>query len=422
MSDKLIFHVDVNSAFLSWEAVFRMQNGISDVDLRTIVSAIGGDQEKRHGIILAKSAPAKKYNIITGEPITNALKKCPNLTVVPPRMGIYKKYSDSLFHLLSEYAPVIEKFSIDEAYLDMTGTQRLYGTPEETAYMLKDLIKEKLEFTVNIGISTNKLLAKMAGDFSKPDKVHTLFPKEIESKMWPLPVQDLLFVGKSTADRLRGLGIFTIGDLASANLDMLNSQFGSACGTMLHQYSNGISSDEVHSSQAETGEPLPHEYKNYGNSTTLPSDVTTVDAAFPVLLSLCEHVCARLRKDDKKASCITIFYTTANFIKESHQKSLSSPTNITTEIFNEVKMLFVEKWDGQTPLRLLGVRASKVGNDSVYQYNLFHDPVESASSLLKHDKLAKLDKAVDSIRTRYGEESIKRSSLIQKKGGQNVLP
>ena len=194
---RLIFHIDVNSAFLSWESVYRLSRDPKAQDLRLIPSAVGGDVRSRHGIILAKSTPAKKYGVVTAETIASALRKCPELVIVPSRFDIYSGYSRQMLALLSEYTPDIEKFSIDEAFLDMTETIHLFGPPRKAADQIRRRIREELNFTVNVGISSNKLLAKMASDFEKPDKTHTLFPSEIAAKMWPLPLRDLLFVGDS---------------------------------------------------------------------------------------------------------------------------------------------------------------------------------------------------------------------------------
>ena len=199
--DSIVFHIDVNSAFLSWEAVNRAKKGM-EPDLRTIPSAIGGDMAKRHGVILAKSIPAKQYNVRTGESIMEARKKCPNLLIISPNHKLYKKYSNAFMDILREYTPDVEQFSIDEAFMDMTGTQLLFGEPIAAANQIKDRIKKELGFTVNVGISSNKLLAKMASDFQKPDLVHTLFPDEIRTKMWGLPVSDLFFVGRVTTKKL----------------------------------------------------------------------------------------------------------------------------------------------------------------------------------------------------------------------------
>lgn len=402
-ADKLIFHMDVNSAFLSWESVYRLKEDSSCIDLRTIPSAVGGDQATRHGIILAKSTSAKKFGVTTGEPISSALKKCPGLTIVRPRMKLYREYSSQFISLLREYVPVIEQYSIDEVFCDMTGTEKLYGTPLETAYMLKDKVRDTLGFTVNVGISTNRLLAKMAGDFEKPDKVHTLFPDEIPEKMWPLSVHELFSVGKSTAEKLCKLGIFTIGELAATDISMLKSQFGEAQGQVLHEYARGISSDVLHSEKREN--------KGYGNSVTLAEDVTTLQDAYPVLLSLSDTVCARLRADGKRASRVTVSCTTKDFKKISHQKSLLSSTDVTNEIYLCACELLREMWDGHTGLRLLGVTASQLGEDDIYQYSLFDMTAPAAGD--HHEKLSKMDRAVDDIRRKFGSNACIRSSLLK---------
>ena len=213
----IVFHIDVNSAFLSWEAVYRLAHKGGKLDLREIASAVGGDITLRHGIILAKSIPAKVYGIKTGESIPEAKKKCPNLVLVPPNYGLYEQCSAAFMEILREYSDVVEQYSIDEAFVDMSTSCHLFGTLEQTAVQIKDRIREKLGFTVNIGISTNKLLAKMASDFQKPDRMHTLYPEEIKEKMWPLPVSDLFFVGRATATKLLSMGIRTIGELADAD-------------------------------------------------------------------------------------------------------------------------------------------------------------------------------------------------------------
>ena len=235
MPKRIIFHVDVNSAFLSWEAVHRIDDLGEELDLRTIPSAIGGDASKRHGVILAKSTPAKHFHVQTGEPIHQALQKCPNLVLVAPNHSLYAQYSKKLRNMLFEYTPIVEPFSIDEAYLDMTGACLNYQDAIETANKMKERIKRELGFTVNIGISTNKLLAKMASDFKKPDLVHTLFPEEIPVKMWPLPLSELFFVGRATSKTLYGLGLKTIGDVANMDLKILKAHLGNKHGEMIYK-------------------------------------------------------------------------------------------------------------------------------------------------------------------------------------------
>ena len=218
MEGRVIFHVDVNSAFLSWEAVYRLRHADGAPDLRTIPSAVGGDIAKRHGVILAKSIPAKKYDVRTGEPVVDALRKCPHLVLVAPNHALYEENSHAFMNILRKYSDVVEQYSIDEAFVDMTGTEWLFGKPIAAAHRIKDEIRDTLGFTVNVGISSNKLLAKMASEFEKPDKVHTLFPQEIKEKMWPLPVRELFLVGGASEQKLKRLGINTIGDLAHADV------------------------------------------------------------------------------------------------------------------------------------------------------------------------------------------------------------
>ena len=256
--DRIVFHIDVNSAYLSWEAVARLKEG-ETVDLREIPAAVGGDIETRHGVILAKSIPAKKYGVTTGEPVVDALRKCPDLTLVKPHHQMYWEQSHAFIAILQQYSDVIEQFSVDEALVDMTGSGRLFGTPVEAAHRIRKQIYEELGFTVNIGVSSNKLLAKMASDFQKPDRVHTLFPEEIEQKMWILPVRDLFFVGKAAERRLWSLGIRTIGDLAHTDPQVL-SRVLKKHGEVLWRYANGIDDSPV--------EIEPADAKGYSNSTT----------------------------------------------------------------------------------------------------------------------------------------------------------
>lgn len=279
--DKIIFHIDVNSAFLSWEAVYRLAHKGGREDLRKIASAVGGDMALRHGIILAKSIPAKKYGIKTGETILEAKRKCPPLVLVPPNYNLYEQCSAAFMEILREYSDTVEQYSIDEAFIDMSASCHLFGTPEETAEKIKNRIREELGFTVNIGISSNKLLAKMASDFQKPDRMHTLYPEEIKAKMWPLPVSELFFVGRATTGKLFSMGIRTIGELAAADPAWLKSVLKKQ-GEIIWGFANGIDLSEV------LEQPAPN--KGYGNSTTTPYDVTDMETAEKVLLALSETV------------------------------------------------------------------------------------------------------------------------------------
>ena len=396
MSRPVIFHIDVNSAFLSWEAAHQLNENPNAQDIRLVPSIIGGRRETRHGVVLAKSIPASKAGVKTGEPIVHALKKCPNLLIFPPDFSIYRSRSEALMELFRTYAPVVQQLSIDEAFLDMSGTETLYGNPIVFAHRLKDEVKEKLGFTVNIGISTNKLLAKMASDFEKPDKVHTLFPEEIQEKMWPLPVSDLLYAGKSSVQKLHNLGIFTIGDLAAANPLVLQQHLKSH-GRELHNYANGIDNSLVES-ETEAA-------KGYSNSITLPFDVTDAGDAKGIMLSLCENIGTRIRKDNAYISVVSVTLVDMDFRKRSHQISLTTGTNITDVIYENACILFDRLWD-QNPIRLIGVHTSKASDENFTQYSLFDTE--------KNEKLERLDLAIDSIRNKYGDNAIKRARLIKK--------
>ena len=392
---RVIFHVDVNSAFLSWEAVYRLRVLGETLDLREIPAAVGGDMEKRHGIILAKSPLAKKYGVRTGEPVVDAKRKCPGLVLVPPRHDLYKRESAALMEILREYSPEVEQFSVDEAFLDMTGMEALFGEPVAAAYGLKERIYRELGFTVNIGISENKLLAKMASDFEKPDKVHTLFQAEVPEKMWPMPVGELFLVGKATERRLSQLGIRTIGELAMTDVKVLKSYLKKH-GELIWEFANGHDVSLV--------EPEPPENKGYGNSTTIAFDVTDAQTAKLVLLSLAETVASRLRRAGKKAEVISVSIKNNELHRESHQMQLESPSDITEELYEAACKLFDELWD-QSPIRLLGIHAGKLAEGEGRQLNIFDKG--------KYEKLEKLDAALDSIRLRHGKDAVMRASFLE---------
>lgn len=390
--ERLIFHVDVNSAYLSWEAVKRVALG--EPDLREIPSAVGGNPETRHGIILAKSIPAKKFGIKTGEPVGTALKKCPHLVLVPPDFRIYHKNSEAFLKICQKYAPVAEQFSIDECFLDFSGTQAIYPDPVKLAHQIKDEIRDTLKFTVNIGVGNNKLLAKMASDFKKPDMVHTLFTHEIPQKMWPLAIDDLFLVGHSTAEHLKKANIRTIGDAAKLDLGVLQSLVGIKGGIRIHEYANGIDLSPV---CAERENP-----KGYSHSVTLSENVTDFSAANKVLLALADSAATRMRADGAKTYSISVSMRSSDFKNKSHQCKLENPTDVTNEIYDISKKLFKELWDGKTPLRLLGVALTQITFDDYVQTSLFDSE--------NNEKSRKIDKAVDSIRNRFGMDTIVRGA------------
>ena len=397
--ERLIFHVDVNSAFLSWEAAKRVKMGLPD--LRDIPSCIGGDPSKRTGIVVAKSIPAKKYGIQTGEPMAMAFRKCPNLVAVPSDFELYDKCSRAFKKICGSYAPVMESFSIDEVFLDMTGTSYIYPDPVATAHELKDKIRTELGFTVNIGISTNKLLAKMASDFEKPDKVHTLFPEEIPVKMWPLPIGELYMAGHSSVEILKKLEILTIGDLAQADPRLITLHLKSH-GQMLWEFANGIDHSSVQSQQAEA--------KGVGNSTTLSKDAETLEEIRPVFAHLAASVGERLKKAGQKASMVSMEIKYYDFRKISHQKQLMRPTSDQNVLYESACELFEEVWTGE-PVRLLGIRTAKlVDEKEPMQLSIFD--IEIPKPL--DEKHQKLKDAMEKLDARFGKGTVIKASLMKK--------
>lgn len=407
MAERVIFHIDVNSAFLSWTAAYRCCVLGEKLDLRQVPSVIAGQKDSRRSIVLAKSIPAKQFGIQTGEPLGMARDKCPELVVAEPDYDLYISASRRFMALLRDVSPVVEQFSIDEAWVDMTGTQRLYGSPVLAAQWLKDRIHRELGFTVNIGVSSNKMLAKMAGELEKPDKVITLFPWEMEEKLWPLPVRELFYVGRATEAKLQRMGIRTIGQLAKADPKVLRQKLHKHGETIWH-IANGRG--------AEPLQPVAEDNKGYGNAMTTPWDVTDLAYAQQVLLSLCETVAARMRRDGQTGACVALQLRTSRFEDFSSQRQLPSATNVTTEIYRAACGILEEIWDRSMPLRQIGVQISKVSHDAYRQYSLF--------DAVRYDRLEKLDTAVDAIRAKYGEDAIRRASVLQfenpRKGAQAV--
>ena len=381
----IIFHIDVNSAYLSWTAVEQLKNGAA-VDLREIPAIIGGDQKSRHGVVLAKSPAAKRYGIRTGEPVANAFRKCPNLVTAPPDHRMYREKSRLLMEYLRTFTKEIEQVSVDECYMDFTPIAGRWSSPIDGALEIKDGIRERFGFTVNIGISTNKLLAKMASDFEKPDRIHTLFPEEIKEKMWPLPIGELYMAGRSSVDVLKKLEINTIGDLARADPRLIMLHLKSH-GKMLWEFANGIGTDVI---QAE-----PEQAKGIGNSTTLSEDAATYEEACPVFRELADSV-------------MEIKYY--DFRSVSHQTQLERPSSDPDILYRTACSLFREIWSGE-PVRLLGIRTSKLVDEtepeqlSIFDIELPKEPDE------KHKKLKK---ALDELNSRYGEGAVIKASLMKK--------
>ena len=411
--DKLIFHVDVNSAFLSWTAVKKLKDEPESVDLRTMPSAIGGDVSKRHGVITACSIPAKKQGVRTGEPVMRALEKCPKLCLFPSDFKTYREYSAKFIDILKKYALAVEQVSIDEAYLDMTGTKE----PVSMAEKIKAEIYEALGFTVNIGISTVKLLAKMASDFEKPYKVHTLFPEEIKEKMWKLPIEKLHGCGYRTSEKLRNIGVKTIGDAAALDKKLLCSLLGEKSGEYIHESSNGRGSDIV-SGEREAA-------KSYSNETTLPYDirVSTYDKEMPEVIKwLAESVSKRLKKDEAEGYTISVSAKTSSFKRRSKQTTIVEPTNDSKTIDKVAIGLMKELCFGERGLfeeddgiRLVGVGVSHLAENECKQMDIFSYMKEKSvqdeiklKETKKKEKEDKLNTMLKKINEKDGEGKIKK--------------
>ena len=393
--ERIIFHIDVNNAFLSWTALDLLNQGYQ-YDIRDSYAAIGGDEKSRRGIVLAKSPKAKKCGVVTGETLYMARKKCPAIRFYPPNYKWYQYNSNALFQLLSQYSPDIEVASIDECYLDYGKVKKLYGDEYEFAKQIQKEILDTLGFTVNIGIANSKLCAKMASDFSKPYKIHTLYQNEIKEKMFPLPIDDLFGIGKQTSMKLHQLNIHTISDLAHADPTYLYKYFKNSATKMI-EWANGVDNSEVISEEVER--------KGISNTTTLPKDMNTTEEIFPILHAISENVSLSLRKKNKYASVIAVIFKDKFFKSYTHQRKLENPTCSTTEIFEVSKELFLEGWK-RDPIRLIGIRLDQLTDHVAYQASLFEDFEEKRGN-------ETLDFVVDEIKQKFGDKAIGKASLIE---------
>ena len=378
---------------LSWTAVEMLKQG-SEIDIRQIPAIIGGDESKRSGIVLAKSMKAKECGVKTADTIYQARIKCPNLKIFPSNFPIYRKYSNQLYQLLLEYTDKIERFSIDECFLDMTNYLR-NDTLLNKGYEINRRVREELGFTVNVGVANNKLLAKMASDFTKPDRVHTLWKEEISQKMWTLPVSELFMLGKKTVPKLYNMQIKTIGDLAKTDKTKLEKKFGKH-GTLMWEYANGIDTSEV--------KYLPEKPKCIGNSVTLPKNISDMDKLEEIVLTISEQVAYRLRKEKLYANTVNVQLRTKNFEDTSHQKKLPEATDTTKQIYITAKELLHEMYRKGQEIRLVGVRVDNLTDKKDEQISLFNTN--------KNEKQEKLDKVIDQLKNKYGYNSVTRATKM----------
>lgn len=395
--EKIIMHIDVNNAFLSWTAVLLLKEGYK-YDIRNSYAIIGDEENKRHGIVLAKSTPIKKMGVVTAEPIFIARRKCPSLKVYKPNYKWYKEMSDKLFELISQYTPDIQKMSIDECFLDYGPVKHLYGDEVEFAYRLKDEIYNTLGFTVNIGVANSKLCAKMASDFSKPNKVHTLFESEVDEKMKVLPIEDLFFVGKKTALKLKSLNINTIGDLSKCSYDFLYPYFKNQARRLI-EAANGIDNSIIERDKTVT--------KGLSNSTTLNHNLIHKEEVLEILEAIVENLTGQLRKEGRYASVVRVQLKDSNFKNYTHQVKLENVTNNNSVIFETAGKLLDEMWKDD-PIRLVGLALDGLTNELSYQVSLFDKEEDISQS-------KELDEAVDKLKDKFGFDVINKASLVGKK-------
>lgn len=401
--ERIILHIDVNNAFLSWSAVWMLKNGYNK-DIRNRYAIIGGDETQRKGIVLAKSNLCKKKGVKTAEPIYLARRKCPYLEVYPPKFDIYKKYSDLMYKYLCNYTNIIERYSIDECFLDYTGSAKLFGDPIKVSYKIKDDIYKKFGFTVNVGIGNNKLLAKMASDFEKPNKVHTLFINEIESKMFPLAIEDLFMIGKASSRKLRDMGITTIGELARTDENILISKF-KQMGKMMHNYANGIDDSEVMFEKEQA--------KSISNSMVLPYNYRDINMIKNVIFDLSKEIGKKLRDNKLYANTIGIWFKYTYFDKISKQVKLDNSISNDEEIASKAFSIFGELWNGEDGIRSVCVFVSGLSNERKVQLSLFDEKV------VEEEKEEKLQEVIDDIRSKFGEGVIDFANhkIDSKQGG-----
>ena len=382
--ERIVLHIDVNNAFLSWTAVDMLNKG-SKVDIRNRYAIIGGDETLRRGIVLAKSNPCKQKGVVTAEPIYMARRKCPYLEIYKPNHELYRKYSNLMYNYLLQYTNVIERYSIDECFLEYTDIEHLNGDPIKFAYKIKDEIYKLFGFTVNIGVANNKLCAKMASDFSKPNKVHTLFHNEIETKMWPLKVSDLFMIGKKTATKLQDLKIETIYDLAHTDINFLEKHFKNM-GILMYNYANGIDDSKVE-----------YEYENpksVSTSTVLPFNYSDKNEINHILRELAQETGKRLRQKKLYANNISIWIKYSDFTKISKQEKLENSINTDNDIYNIATNLFNKIWN-EEKIRALCVGVSELSETKITQLSIF-----DTNKNIQNDRL---QETIDEIRDKFGD-------------------
>lgn len=393
--ERVILLVDMNAFFISCEMA-------RNPELKGKPAAVAGDPERRSGIILAANYDARKFGVKTTMLLHEAQKLCPRLVLVPPDHRLYSQKSRKVMKILGRYTPVIEQNSIDEAWMDITGCDILFGNPAQTARSIMDTIMEELDLWCSIGISYNKFMAKMASEIKKPLGITEVWKEDIPSKIWTLPVREMYGIGKQTEKKLNSLAIFSIGDIASADPSLLRKNFGKY-GEELHRLANGIDPSPV----------IPHtvhESKSISRSTTLPEDIVDLDKAKTILMELSEEVGAEARQYGFKGRTVSITVKYGDFRSITRQRTVS-PTYLTKEIYEAGFKLLEDNWDCKRPVRLLGIGISNFDEGHGEQASFFDSVINDGIS--DTNKEEKLEKAMDTIRNRFGKDMIKRAKTME---------
>lgn len=386
---KVIFLVDMNAFYISCEMA-------RNSELKGLPAAVAGDPKTRSGIILTANYEARKFGVKTTMLLHEAKKLCPGIIFVPPDHAYYQKVSEKVMNLLCKYTPLVQINSIDEAWLDMTGCEALFGEPAIIAQKIMSDIQNELDLWCSIGISENKFLAKMASERKKPLGITELWIKDIALKLWPLEIREMVGIGKQMEQKLQRMGIYKIADLARSDKALLTKYFGKS-GTELHQLANGIDASPVTINN-------DHDCKSIGRSTTLSEDTNDIKMIEKVLLDLSEEVGTEARQSNYRGKTVSIAIKYSDFKSITRQKTVS-PTYLTKEIYQTGVALINENWDKRSMIRLLGISISNFQSPEVEQLSFF-DEVGFES---KNEKEEKLERAIDSIREKFGSDKIKRA-------------
>lgn len=399
--DRVILHCDMNGFFASVELLSRPE-------LRDRPMAVCGSPDKRHGIILAKNEPAKQAGVVTAETVWQALKKCPDLQFVPPHMSKYKHYSRLINEIYQRFTDMVEPFSIDESWLDVTASQSLFGSGREIADTIRETVKKELGLTLSAGVSFNKIFAKMGSEYKKPDATTLITRENYKEILWPLPARDMFFVGKATARKLSESGIKTIGDIAVADPGVLERMLGKQ-GRQLWEYTNGLDNSPV----ARVGES--EKIKSVGNGVTFTRDLVTEDDIVTAVTSLSDTVAGRLRRYGMKACGVKVDIKDPYFKVISRQKQLFSPTNLAGEIAKNSLDIIHSSWKKGSPIRMLTITGINL-TDEIFDEQLSLFGISSDD----RQKGEQIERTMDEVRKKYGSSSIGFAAVLDNDIGAYV--